>query len=75
VYKRTKEPDIYIAITNVESLLNYTMNGKNLILGANMTLTNAINLFKKLSKEYENFSYLSKLADHIDLIANVPVRN
>ncbi|KAF2900404.1 hypothetical protein ILUMI_05782, partial [Ignelater luminosus] len=75
VYKRIKEPDVYIDITSVEGLLNHTISDNNLILGANMTLTNAMNLFYKLSKEQKNFSYLSKLADHIDLIANVPVRN
>ncbi|KAF2889531.1 hypothetical protein ILUMI_16642, partial [Ignelater luminosus] len=75
VYKRTQEPDIYFALNNIETLLNYRMNDRNLILGANMTLTNATKLFYKLSKSHQNFSYLSKLAQHIDLIANVPVRN
>ncbi|KAF2906096.1 hypothetical protein ILUMI_00078 [Ignelater luminosus] len=40
-----------------------------------MSLTDAMALFYQLSKENSKFSYLEKLGDHIDLIANVPVRN
>lgn len=41
-------------------------------LGGNVTLTEAMQLFSEASGGY---SYLHKLAKHIDKIANVPVRN
>ncbi|KAF2885005.1 hypothetical protein ILUMI_21179 [Ignelater luminosus] len=75
VYKRTKEPDVYIDITSVKTLLEHSISNDSLVLGANMSLTNAMNLFYKLAKEDSKFSYLENLGDHIDLIANVPVRN
>lgn len=45
-----------------------------LTLGGNVTLTVAIETFKKYSSD-KGFKYLQHLAEHIDLIANVPVRN
>lgn len=70
-----KPVDIYIDITNVKELLVHSVNNDSLILGANMSLTETMNLFYKLGAENPKFSYLTKLADHIDVIANVPVRN
>lgn len=40
-----------------------------------MSLTETMNLFYELAGKNPKFSYLKKLADHIDVIANVPVRN
>ncbi|XP_018565775.1 indole-3-acetaldehyde oxidase-like [Anoplophora glabripennis] len=74
VYRTEKEFDVYVDILDVQDLLNHEINNK-LIIGANISLTNAMNLFDKLSKENSKFRYLSKLSHHIDLIANVPVRN
>lgn len=75
VYKRMKEPDVYIDITSVKDLLDHSVSGDGLTIGADMSLTTAMNLFYKLSKDQKQFAYLKKLGDHIDLIANVPVRN
>jgi hypothetical protein len=46
-----------------------------LILGANMSLTEAMALFYSISEDNPRYKYTRVLADHIDLIANVPVRN
>lgn len=62
-------------ILNVEELFHYEITSKKLILGANISMTSAMELFQRISKENKNYQYLKKLADHIDLIANVPVRN
>lgn len=75
VIKNVKPVDIYIDIKNVKELLTHSVNEDSLILGANMPLTETMNLFYKLGEEHPKFSYLTKLADHIDVIANVPVRN
>lgn len=45
-----------------------------LVLGGNTSLNMAIEIFQKYSTE-ARFKYLIQLAQHVDLIANVPVRN
>lgn len=45
------------------------------MIGASTTLTNAMALFEKIGDTNPGFSYLKQLAKHIDLVANVPVRN
>jgi xanthine dehydrogenase/oxidase len=47
----------------------------NLTLGGNVSLTEAMALFYSLSEDNPRYKYMRVLADHIDLIANVPVRN
>lgn len=75
VYKQMTIPNIYIDVTGVSELTTYSFNNNSLILGGNFTLAHAIELFTKMSKENKNFAYLSDMAEHINLIANVPVRN
>ncbi|CAG9770996.1 unnamed protein product [Ceutorhynchus assimilis] len=72
---RTSFPQTYIDITSVDQLLGHTLSDNSLTLGANVTLTDAIDIFEEAAKKYPSFSYLSRAADHIDLVANVPVRN
>ncbi|KAF5294779.1 hypothetical protein FQA39_LY00263 [Lamprigera yunnana] len=75
VYRNKTKIDLYIDITSVKALVGHQISKTNLILGASMTLSGAMNLFKKLSKENPKFAYLKKLADHIDLVGSVPIRN
>ncbi|XP_068084723.1 uncharacterized protein [Anabrus simplex] len=75
VYRRMYNPRTYIDISDVDELHQYSI-GCQLKLGANITLTDAVNIFYSVSKEHESqYGYLEELAKHIDLIANVPVRN
>lgn len=67
--------EVYIDIMDVAELMKYQIHGDYLILGANMTLTKTMDLFKSLSTTNTHFSFLKKAAEHIGLIANVPVRN
>lgn len=48
--------------------------GTNVTLGGNMSLTETMEVLKKASMR-SGFQYLKYLVDHIDLVANVPVRN
>lgn len=76
VYRIKKEPEVYIDINGVPELHGYEVNSDGIVLGANINLTEAMELFSKLSQEQPaKFAYCKTLADHIDLIANVPVRN
>lgn len=73
---RTETQDVYIDTNGVEELHKYTLNSDSLVVGANMTLSSAIDVFTKVANENpDKFAYLKQLANHIDLIANVPVRN
>ncbi|XP_050309802.1 uncharacterized protein LOC126745822 isoform X2 [Anthonomus grandis grandis] len=67
--------DLYIDVTSVIELTSYNPTPNNLVLGANITLTSAMQILRKVAKIYTQFIYLNKMADHIDLVAHVPVRN
>ncbi|KAJ8952857.1 hypothetical protein NQ314_007463 [Rhamnusium bicolor] len=75
VYRNPPIPNIYIDITSVAELTTYSLIGDTLVMGGNLTLTRVIQLFCSISEGNEKFAYLSNMAQHIDLIANVPVRN
>jgi len=74
VYRVTEEIKVYIDVGNVAELKSLTTK-PNLVLGGNMSLTEAMDTFNRISKEHARYKYTKALADHIDLIANVPVRN
>ncbi|XP_018397763.1 PREDICTED: xanthine dehydrogenase 2-like, partial [Cyphomyrmex costatus] len=73
VYRSSKK-DIYIDINNIPDMSNITKTDSTLVLGGNVTLTTALQTFQKYSTE-TGFKYLEQLVDHIEMIANVPVRN
>ncbi|XP_021929641.1 indole-3-acetaldehyde oxidase-like [Zootermopsis nevadensis] len=74
VYRLTVEPQIYIDVQDVAELKSYSTDS-TLTLGGNLSLNDCINLFNTVSKTKYNYAYTEILARHIDLIANVPVRN
>lgn len=54
----------------------FAVYGDHLELGANMTLAETIKFFRKISTQNPLlYGYTGVLADHIELVANVPVRN
>jgi len=69
-----EETKVYIDVGDVAELKSLTTE-PNLVLGGNMSLTEAMDTFNRISKENARYKYTKVLADHIDLIANVPVRN
>nr|CAD7400540.1 unnamed protein product [Timema poppensis] len=73
VYRRKVEPKIYIDITGIKELRAISTE-PTLVLGGSVSLTEAMELFYDLSEKTQ-YAYTKVLADHIDLIANVPVRN
>lgn len=44
-------------------------------IGANVTLTELMRILSNAARENSHFAYCTELVKHIDLIANVPVRN
>lgn len=74
VYRRDLNIEILIDINSVESLHLFKV-GDTLEIGGNVSLTDAMKILKKAATLSSNFEYCKEIAKHIDLIANVPVRN
>uniref|UniRef100_T1GSG5 FAD-binding PCMH-type domain-containing protein n=1 Tax=Megaselia scalaris TaxID=36166 RepID=T1GSG5_MEGSC len=72
-YRRPENIQTFININNIRELQQYHI-GNSLTLGGNITLTNAIKIFRSV-QNIAGFEYFEKVADHFELIANVPVRN
>lgn len=47
---------------------------QNLVIGANTTLTQLLEVIGVVSKE-QNFEYLQKFYEHIEQVGHIPVRN
>lgn len=67
-------PRVLIDISPVQELKTYYLD-QNLVVGAGISLRDLMNLFKEMSKEHEDFAYLKKLYEHLNLVAHIPVRN
>ncbi len=74
VYRRPDNIKLFIDINDVPDLRNYSISDSELVLGANNTLTETQKIFESVSGK-PGFEYCMELAKHIDLVANVPVRN
>ncbi|XP_049874984.1 uncharacterized protein LOC126373065 [Pectinophora gossypiella] len=66
-------PRILIDISSVLELKGFFVD-QNLVIGANVTLSELLEIFKLMSKE-TYFGYLQKFYDHLSLVAHIPVRN
>ncbi|XP_075977357.1 xanthine dehydrogenase-like [Anticarsia gemmatalis] len=73
VYPINEYPRILIDVNGISELKGYTID-QNLIVGAGSTLTEFMNILKKVS-DVEYFGYLLKLYDHLEKVAHLPVRN
>lgn len=68
--------DVYIDVTSVPELSQHMLTNNKLLLGGNVTLSDTMDIILELSKDKEKeFGYLKNVWDHIDVVANVPVRN
>jgi len=74
VYRRSQTISLFIDITDIEELRSYTI-GDNIEIGANVSLTETMDIFEKAAATNPNYEYCRQLIKHIDLVANVPVRN
>ncbi|VVC93405.1 unnamed protein product [Leptidea sinapis] len=55
--------------------LKYHYLDQNLVVGAGTPLTDFMEILKTTAYRNEDFSYLLKLYEHLDLVAHIPVRN
>ncbi|XP_005187945.2 uncharacterized protein LOC101901154 [Musca domestica] len=74
VYRRSQSLQHFIAINEIADLKKWQMTNDIVTLGANISLSEAMEIFKEVSKQ-TGFEYCQQLWEHFDLIANVPVRN
>ncbi|KAH8326448.1 hypothetical protein KR067_007791 [Drosophila pandora] len=74
VYRRSPDIKHFIDVSGLEELHQHSSDSQQLKLGANMSLTQTMEILQSTSKQ-PGFEYLEVLWNHIDLVANVPVRN
>lgn len=73
VYRRKENLQVFIDISGVEELRKHSV-GSEIVLGGNVSLTETMEILTNASNR-SGFEYAKHLVHHIDLIANVPVRN
>lgn len=73
VYRNATDIDVFIHVNDVEELRLMNV-GAQIVLGGLVSLTETMEFLKHAAKK-PGFEYCSHLLNHIDLIANVPVRN
>ncbi|XP_002000301.2 aldehyde oxidase 4 isoform X1 [Drosophila mojavensis] len=74
VYRRPRSIKHYVDVNMVPELKQQSIEPDHLLLGANLTLTETMLLFKQ-AEQRPGFEYCAQLWQHFNLIANVPVRN
>lgn len=75
VIRRSPDLKVFIDVASVEELRGHKLNPNSLELGGGVNLTDTMEIFTKAAKQNKNFEYLIEVVKHIDIIANVPVRN
>ncbi|XP_053676028.1 uncharacterized protein LOC128726255 [Anopheles nili] len=74
VYRREQTLRIFIDVRNVEELRNYWI-GSSVILGANVTLSELVEILREAAQTDLRFSYCKELARHVEDIAHPAVRH
>ncbi|XP_035910085.1 xanthine dehydrogenase 1-like [Anopheles stephensi] len=75
VYRRSPSLQVFIDINAVEELHTHSSDANELVVGANVSLTEFMHILDETANKSPNFSHFKHLEKHIDLIANVPVRS
>ncbi|KAL9699930.1 hypothetical protein quinque_003371 [Culex quinquefasciatus] len=75
VYRRSDSLEVFIDISSIEELKYHSLGSSSLTVGANTTLTQLLQILTEAAVKSTDFRYCTELAKHVDLIANVPVRN
>lgn len=74
VYRRNDNLQVFIDVNAVDELHAHTL-GNELVVGGSVSLTEFMDILTDAANKNNKFSYCKELVKHIDLIANVPVRN
>lgn len=73
VYRIKVPPKVYIDVNEVNELKEQSID-KTITLGANISLTDTMKYLLEVGGT-DGFEYVLEIVKHIDLVANVPVRN
>lgn len=74
VYRRNSNLEVFIDVSGIEELHRSSID-EEIQIGGNVSLTETMAILTEAAKKNLKFNYCLQLVKHIDLIANVPVRN
>lgn len=74
VYRRREDVQVFIDITGIPDLRSHSISEEAVVIGGGVSLTETMEILTRATKT-PGFEYCEHLVKHIDLIANVPVRN
>ncbi|XP_002000312.2 indole-3-acetaldehyde oxidase [Drosophila mojavensis] len=74
IYRRSAKIKSFIDVRALAELRGYSLADKDLTLGGNLSLTETMDICRKL-EQTPGFEYLAQVWQHLNWIANVPVRN
>lgn len=75
MYRREHDIKHFIDINGVSELHKISSRRNKLTIGANVSLSETMDVLKKVAADKFEFVYLKEIAKHLDLVANVGVRN
>ncbi|XP_050092185.1 xanthine dehydrogenase/oxidase-like [Anopheles aquasalis] len=75
VYRRDESLEVFIDINNVTELRSYYHTATELLIGANVNLSEFIEILTKAASNRPTYEYCRELAQHLDLVAHPAVRN
>ncbi|XP_048483252.1 xanthine dehydrogenase [Plutella xylostella] len=67
-------PRVLVDVSDVTELRRCYLD-QNLVVGGATTLTDLMRLLADTAGKYQEFRYLQKLYEHLNLVAHIPVRN
>ncbi|XP_053687412.1 aldehyde oxidase 1-like [Sabethes cyaneus] len=74
VYRRRDDLEVFIDVSSVKSLHERSI-GQDLTIGANVSLSEFIEIMNEAVRENLRFQYMKSLIEHVRLVANRSVRN
>lgn len=75
VYRRSNNIKHFIDVNLVSELHKVSSRKSKLTIGANVSLTETMNILESVAADKSDFAYLMELVKHIDLVATIPIRN
>jgi xanthine dehydrogenase/oxidase len=74
VFKEDGPYSAFIDVNSVPELKQSMIDTSEVKLGANLTLSSAIEMFQKAS-EMDGYNYTAQISKHLKRVANMPIRN
>ncbi|XP_058124743.1 uncharacterized protein LOC131289060 [Anopheles ziemanni] len=75
VYRRNDALQIFIDVNSVEELRSHYLSSNELFIGANVTLSEFMQILSKVARKRPSFTYCQEMAKHLNLVASLAIRN